>query len=220
MIDLQTFSLAFFAEAALLLLAVLGLVLHTWLRNQRQERQAAGRLIAQLQRAMPEHGENLQQLLEGFEQLPAEHQEDLIADLLARERRLYQQILNLFLSRDPRRLGHIESHIRALQEPYQQLLQSLPQAPAPAADPEALAEARARIRTLEAEVEQLADQLQVALETLDNLSSEYTRMFAPDRSREELEASRRRIMEALKRGEEKLRPPSPEEDDFVIEVES
>ncbi|BCX87960.1 DNA-damage-inducible protein D [Methylomarinovum tepidoasis] len=220
MIDTQTLTLAFLVESVALLLLVLGWILHTWLRHQRQETEAARRLISQVEKTAPDHSAALGELLAAFEQLPQDQQEALTGELIEREKALYHQILQLFLTRDSRRLGQLEGRIRALQEPYRQLLKEVAAAPKPEADPRPLQEAQRRIEALQAETQQLADQLQTALETIDALSSEYTRMFAPDRSREELEASRRRIVEMLKRNEARTqpRPVTTEDDDLIIEV--
>ncbi|BCX80473.1 DNA-damage-inducible protein D [Methylomarinovum caldicuralii] len=218
MIDTHTLTLAFLVESVALLLLVLGWILHTWLRHQRQETEAARRLISQVEKAAPDHSAALGELLAAFEQLPQGQQEALIGELIEREKALYHQVLQLFLSRDSHRLGQLAGHIRALQEPYRQLLKEVAAAPKPEADSRPLQEAQRQIEALQAETQQLADQLQTALETIDTLSAEYTRMFAPDRSREELEASRRRIVEMLKRNEAKMRPPQTLDDDLIIEV--
>lgn len=220
MIDTHTLTLAFLVESVALLLLVLGWILHTWLRHQCQETEAARRLVSQVEKTAPDHSAVLGELLVAFEQLPQGQQEALIGELIEREKALYHQILQLFLTRDSHRLGQLADRIRALQEPYRQLLKEVAAAPKPASDPRPLQEAQRQIEALQAETQQLADQLQTALETIDALSSEYTHMFAPGRSREELEASRRRIVEMLKRNDARMRARSDavSDDDLMIEV--
>jgi len=218
MIQLDTLTLFLLLEAiAVLTLAV---VIGIWLlsRRKRRERQTVNNLINRLKKV--EHGQcqELEESLREIQTLPDDKRRALIDEIMEREKALYRQIMKLFLERDLSLLGKLDERVRELTKPYHELLRDLP----PGEDPAtavALAKAEEEIMRLKLETERLAEQLQVAVETIDDLSTEYTRMFAPDKTNEDMEASRRRILDTLRQNEHRLKhDPSHEQDHDDLEI--
>ncbi len=221
-ITIDPLVLAFVVEALTLALAVLAAVLWLWHRHRHREHDAARRLVERLRKTLPGQGEELNTVLGEIAALADEQRDEFIEAVLSREKALYRHVLRLFLEQDGRLLSRLEQQVRALTEPYRELLRDLPGGgneaePDPRTDEE-LRLAREQIRRLESENEELARQLQIAMETIESLSSEYTRMFAPDRTGAELEQSRRRILETLRASQRRLQrvPETPDDEDIVI----
>ncbi len=222
-IAIDPLLLAFVVEALILALAILAALLWLWHRRRHREHDAARRLVDRLGRTLPGQTEELGTVLEEIAALADdERRAEFIEAVLSREKALYRHILQLFLEQDGRLLSRLEQQVRALIEPYRELLRDLPGGggdtePAPQTDEE-LRLARERIQRLASENEELARQLQIAMETIESLSSEYTRMFAPDRTGAELEQSRRRILETLQASQRRLQRDSaaPDDEDIVI----
>lgn len=217
----------------LLVLEALGVVsafavVGIWLlsRRRNQEKKAVKQLIERLKKVESGQSQELGEILAEIQDLPQERRQILVDEIMEREKALYRQILKLFLERDISLLSKVDEGVRDITRPYQELLRDLPAGK----DPEltaALAQAEGEISRLKAETQQLSEQLQVAMETVDNLSKEYTRMFAPDKTTEEMEASRHRILETLKQNENRLarhpveEPPGEtafDDDDLIITV--
>lgn len=222
-ITIDPLVLAFVVEALALALAVLAAVLWLWHRHRHREHDAARHLVDRLRKTIPGQGEELNAVLGEIAALADdERRAEFIEAVLSREKALYRHVLRLFLEQDGRLLSRLEQPVRALTEPYRELLRDLPgigneAEPDPRTDEE-LRLAREQIRRLESENEELARQLQIAMETIESLSSEYTRMFAPDRTSAELEQSRRRILETLQASQRRLQraPETPDDEEIII----
>lgn len=211
--------LAFLIEILILAVAVLLAVLWNWHKQQRRDHKAASGVINRLKQAVSGQADDLIAVLDEIASLAEEERTTLAETILAREKALYRQILQLFLERDSHSLLQVEKQISALTEPYRDLLRKL-SGEAPAQAGGELRLARERIRRLEGEIGELAKQLQIATETIESLSSEYTRMFAPDRTSEELESSRKRILAILQANQQRLqgsRPDFDDEDIIIVE---
>ncbi len=228
-IAFEPLILAFLIEALILTLAVLAAVFWFWHKQQHRDRKAALHLIDRLKGAVSGQSGELAAVLGDIATLPEDRRDEFIDAVLAQEKTLYRQILKLFLERDGRLLPQVEKQVRALTELYRELLRQLPGDEAgvgtPAQDDEELRLAREKINHLQNEVDELARQLQVAMDTIESLSSEYTRMFAPDRTSEELETSRKRILATLQSSQRRLQNQAPKFDDddediIIVEITS
>lgn len=136
-----------------------------------------------------------------------------LEELSSREKALYRLVIQAFLDRDTERLAQLDEHVRALSEPFRDLMkgltEKLPQ--------QELGVLQTRLEAAEqeaqqalGEVERLGDQLRTALETLTEVSSEYARMFGEPKSSDEIQLSRQRMLAAFHRAETGMRADSPD----------
>ncbi|GAB4356455.1 MAG: hypothetical protein Kow0060_09130 [Methylohalobius crimeensis] len=187
--------------AGLALAALLGIGF--LFRREHRERHAVGHLIKRLKHATHGHSHRIGSILEQIHALPEDKREALIQETIQREQALYKQILQSFLQRDVTGLEQLGSQLQAYTEPYHRLLKEIPSGKNPSLGHE-LAEARDELARSRAENEQLADQLQVAMETISHLSSEYSRLFASERTAEELKVSSDRVINTLRANADRL----------------
>ncbi len=203
--------------AALLLVTLAGII---WIMTRRdlREQQGIRKVIDRLRKAGENHAGELNEILMEIQSFPEDKRREFLATIQALETALYHQIVKLFLQRDTTLLGQIDQRVRELSKPYQELLANLPQREDPVMK-ETLDKAEQEIDRLKRETEQLTRQLQVATATVETLSREYTRMFAADRTQQDIEASRQKILDTLKQSEHHLTGSSEndeENEDLVI----
>jgi hypothetical protein len=220
MIELHslTVMLAMQLSIALLLLVVIYLV---WtLHRHGQEQANLRRFILRMNKG---ESQNLLRLGERLRLVPAFDEGKLrlaLAEYGSQEKRLYRQIFDLILRRNLKELNMLDQRLGALVAPLLDLLASLPEhGSMQAVDPvlienlqAELRDARvvvedqsARIRQLREESHRLSAQLGTALETLEEVSHEYSRMFGADKSAGELASSLQKMQNLFHQTEEKLR---------------
>lgn len=112
---------------------------------------------------------------------------DTLKNVSQSERELMQKIIQLFLQREMALLNEIDRSIGNLSEHYCQLLNHL--AAMPRADADGNAQALERIN------QQLVRQLDTAMQTIDEITGEYTRVFAGNQSGLELENSSKKMLQ-------------------------
>jgi HPt (histidine-containing phosphotransfer) domain-containing protein len=142
-----------------------------------------------------------------------------LAEIDYQEKNLYQQIVKMFLGRDVALLQEIDKNVQALSEPFCKLLAQV--ATVDKVDPAittAIETANVEITRLRGESERLTEQLSMAMQTMDEVSSEYSKMFGASKDAEELDVSRERMLNTYKRAEEKMREAFMEQ--TIEELES
>lgn len=203
---------------ALLLLVVIFMV---WMLRRRTQEQAEVRRF--IQRFKKGESQNQLRLGERLRLVPAFDEARLLPVLDeygAQEKRLYRQIFDLILRRNLKELNALDQRLGALIAPLLELLAALPERSS-ARDVDAalmealqaeLAEARAltgeqtaRIRLLREESSRLSGQLGTALETLEEVSGEYSKMFGSSQSADELAHSLQKMRNVFHDVEGKLR---------------
>ena len=201
MIELDSVVVILMIEALVaLFLLVLGLYL--WSRKKKSgDFQVAHALINQLGETHTLRTERLGNLIIERCELEAGDFEALLKNIDAREHALYQQIIQVFLNRDPKVLKELDAYIQDMSKPYCAMLKKVgnntPNAAATAATATAeadLAIAQEKIARLMDKNSTITQQLQLALRTVDEVSDEYTQMFNGTKGEVELRASYRRFM--------------------------
>lgn len=202
-----------------LLLVVLVYLGWQWHRRSREQADLR-RFILKMKKG---ESQNQLRIGERLRLVPAFDEDKLLPVLQeygAQERRLYRQIFDLILRRNLKELNALEQRLGALVAPLLELLASLPDHP-PARDADTappgglqveLTQARAvieeqaaRIRLLREESSRLSGQLGTALETLEEVSSEYSKMFGSGKSADELALSLQKMRNVFQDVEGKLR---------------
>ncbi len=214
MVPLDSLAIVFVLEALIGFSLFSSVLLIIFSRRKNQERDAVGKLINRLRKVENDRVQELSDILNEIGHLAPDQLETLLEEIKQHEKALYQQIFRLFLDRDVKLLGKIQQRIKDLSQPYLDLLKDLPQ-PVPDLSGE-LQQAQDEIKRLQAESEQLAKQLEIAMETIDRVSSEYTNMFGGGNSKEALEASRSKILQTLKDNERRINKIQQLDDDEII----
>ncbi len=218
MIVLDPLTGFLFLEGATLLLVILAGIIWVMTRRDLREQQGIRKVIDRLKKAGENHAGELNEILMEIQAFPEDKRREFLATIQALETALYHQIVKLFLQRDTALLGQIDQRVRELSKPYQELLANLPQREDPVMK-ETLDKAEREIDRLKMETEHLTRQLQVATATVETLSKEYARMFAAGRTQQDIEISRQKILDTLKRSAKHLTGSSEndeEDEDLVI----
>lgn len=202
MMALDSALLILMAEvtAAIILLAV---ALFFRARSKRnQEIRAIDSFISQLDEQALLKNQPLDQLLSktcGFDKKTVQ---DALETISAAERELLQKVVQLFLQRDMSLLNEIDRCIGNLSEPYCQLLSS-----AAGRKGTAAASPVDNGQSLERINQQLIRQLDTAMHTIDEITSEYTRAFAGNQTGLELENSSKKMLQIFQESINSLKQP-------------
>lgn len=218
MIHLDSLAIVFFAEALLgfVLLSLFSFIFFS--RRKRQERQAVGSLVKRLHKVEDDRSQELTEILQEICELAPDQLETVLKQIASHEKSLYQQIFRLFLNRDVQLLEQIDQRIREMSKPYHELLKNLPNQEDPALA-EALQQAEQEIARLKIESEHLAEQLEVAMGTIEQVSAEYSNMFGQAKPPMELEAAQEKIRQTLRNAGHQLQQIQDEEDEIVITMD-
>ena len=206
MIEVNSLFAVFVVEglAALILLVVV--VAFSMSRRNSNERSAVKDFVNKLKKGEKSRKEELSVRLSETCQLEDSALHDALAEIGVNEKQLYQHIVKMVLRRDPTLLAEIDKGVQVLSEPFCKLLAKL--STIEKADPamNALTEkTNSEIQQLRSERERLSKQLSMAMETMDEVSNEYSKMFGSAKQAEELDFSRKRMLNTYKRAEEQMK---------------
>ncbi|QSA96336.1 hypothetical protein [Methylococcus sp. EFPC2] len=213
MLEISALTAVLVAEVLAALLLVLGALLWRAWRRKRAERSHADKLVEHINRADAQRLDELNlALADPSLALDDDQRSHTLEQVGARERALYRLVIRAVLDHDVERLAQLDRHVRALSEPYRELIAQLAEKRPQQESGDVqvrLENAEEQTRQASAEAEHLRAQLKAALETLDEVSSEYTRMFGESKSGDELQLSRHRMLEAFQRAEALARGELP-----------
>ena len=184
-----------------LILLLLGFLLFSRKKNL-GEQTAANKLIDKL-----EDTENIKaKQLEGMISENCNIEPDVVKGLLneisTSERILYQQMIQMFLNRDVELLNDMDQYIDNLSEPYCKIIRYSSDN---VEESDVLNVAEDKIERLMKETERLGEQLTVAMDTMDEISSEYTRVFSGTQTELELENSSKKMFAIFHNAEQQIR---------------
>lgn len=214
MIEIHSLTAILGSEVLLVLLALLGFLLWRGRRDNRRDRARVGELVDRVNAQMDQRLEQLKgQLFGTVAGLSDGARRDSVSAVAFKENELYRHVIRAFLDRDASKLAELDHYVQGVSEPYCQLVADLighfqQQAQMPKSEvvvwEQKLAEVKGAVADAEARAERINHQLTLALNTLDEVSSEYTKMFGDSQAAEELHASRKRMLEAFGRTERRL----------------
>lgn len=215
-VDSLTFILI--SELSVGLLVAIIIVLVWTLRRKNREQAAAQNFIERLKETEDERIDELKQRLKASTRASEEQLAYALEEFSLQEKTLYKQIIEVFLRRNLDSVLSIDTRVKAITEPFCKLLSD-----SKGVDESVLHDLRKarqlleeqtnRTKQLRFETNQLAEQLNSALETLDEVSSEYSKMFGESKSAEELEVSQKRILNVFRQAEMKVKQISLNKDD-------
>lgn len=211
-VDSLTFILISELTVGLLIAVIVYLV---WIIRRKTRDQVAVRdFIERLKQTETNRAEELNKRLQELSNVSEEQLSEALAEVGIQEKALYKQIIEVFLHRSLDSVVDVDSRVKAIIEPFCKLL----------ADADAnnkgvdasvlddlekarklLEEQNARVKQMRFESNQLSEQLNTALETLDEVSSEYSKMFGESKNAEELEVSQKKMLNVFRQAEQKTK---------------
>jgi len=186
MVELDSVVVVVMVEALLALSLVIVLLLFFARKKKDKEQIALSALIDKVQDTEKIKVKKMNELISTHCDLEPGVINELLVEVQTSERNLYQQIIKIFLNRDIQLLGDIDLHIENLAEPYCKLLSHV----SGGGD-----EVEEKIQKLTADNERLSEQLTIAMDTMDEISAEYTRVFSGSQTELELENSSKKMFE-------------------------
>jgi MFS superfamily sulfate permease-like transporter len=215
-VDSLTFILI--SELSVGLLVAIVIVLVWTLRRKNREQAAVQNFIERLKETEDERIDALKQRLKASTRASEEQLAQTLEEFSLQEKTLYKQVIEVFLHRNLDSVFSIDTRVKAITEPFCKLLSD-----SKGVDESVLHDLRKarqlleeqtnRTKQLRFEANQLAEQLNSALETLDEVSSEYSKMFGESKNAEELELSQKRILNVFRQAEMKVKQISLNKND-------
>jgi hypothetical protein len=197
MIELNSVVLILMVEA---LVALLLLLIGLWIWSRKKKSgdfKVAHDLIDELDDSKTVRTHKLGKLIADNCVLDPGELQILLKDVDVREKALYQQIIQIFLNRDPKILKEVDEYIQDLAKPYCAMLKHAGNNVLAFEDSQEgadLAVAKQDIKRLTEHNSALTEQLRLALKTVDEVSDEYTRIFNGNKNESELRASYKRVL--------------------------
>ncbi|MCI0653586.1 MAG: hypothetical protein L0Y38_06335 [Methylococcaceae bacterium] len=205
MIQISSLLAVFMVEglaAAILLIAAFAVFI---VRRRAGERNAAGNFISHLKQAEAVRSKLLGKAISESCDLEQGKLNAVLAEVNSCEKSLYRKVVQMFLNRDAALLNGIDQSVQALTHPFCRLLSEVSEKSRE--DPElaaAMESAKAEIERLKQESQRISKQLSMAMETMDEISSEYSKIFGASKEAEELDMSRKRMLNTYLRAEERM----------------
>ena len=203
MMELDSAIVILMAEAlAIMVLVVLAMLF--WGRKKRSKELAGvDQFIDQMTDEEAIKNRALETVLVENCGLDAKTVESVLQEVSDAERALLQRIIQLFLQRDPALLSEIDQLIANLSDPYCKLLATTAAGSVSAAGH--TDDIGKKISGLEHVNQQLVRQLDTAMQTIDEITSEYTRVFSGNQTALELENSSKKMQQVFLDAEQHIR---------------
>jgi hypothetical protein len=207
MIEINPLFVILFFEAILILilLALIVPILRNKTNNATQS--AALTLVKKLEKNEGSRVERLEQLLAHFGDTNPVLLSEFLEEIKAKEKNFYQHVLRMFFSKDPSLLKKMDKQVESLSEPYFQLLSSSSVVSNNADMDEELQLSNQEVSRLKNENQAFSEQLEIIMNTIDEISSEYTRIFAGTRTEMELKNSSKKMIELFRTSGQSARTP-------------
>ncbi len=206
MIELSLVNIIFMLEASIALLLMMLVWFLISKNNSKGDEVASNKVIDKLQGTEKLKAKKLAELISENCELEPEELNNLLAEIKANERNLYQQIIRIFLKRDVALLGRIDKHIDKFSEPYCKILSH---ASGGGGKEKELEDS---LNKLTESNDRLAEQLTIAMNTMDEISDEYTRVFSGTQTELELENSSKKMFSIFQKAGLKISETVVKED--------
>jgi vacuolar-type H+-ATPase subunit I/STV1 len=199
MIDLNPVLGIFYIEA--LLIPILFALIVPILRHKKNNatQNSALTLIKKLKKNGGSRGDQLEQLTNNLTGIEPGQLNEFLEEIKVNEKNFYQYLLRMFFSKDAELLKKIDKKVQSLSEPYCKLLSHSASA---SSNNEVLNEelqhAQKEISRLKKENQAFSQQQEIALNTMDEISSEYAQLFTSQRTELELTNSSKKILELFR----------------------
>lgn len=145
---------------------------------------------------------------------------NLLDEIHKKEASLYQHIVKIFLQKEAAHLRSLDKHVNSLSEPYWDVIKGLAsQEGASLGDSQSETEMKAALTIALDEKERLSTQLASALETLDDVSTEYAKMFSSSRDVDDLLESKEIMISFYRQSLSVLTDEADDEADIPVAYE-
>lgn len=178
MIEVSRLLLMILAELLLLGMAYAGVVTFLFLSKRRRERAAIKKLIARIRQDSDRRGAETRQILQQRYGLSGAALEEAVHKIVREEKGFYQTLIDLFLRRDTEALQNLAVDYEKSVETYRSIELPVPEVAEPAPTADAPDHSEDELALLKAENQRLAEELQLTMDTMGTMLSEYTQMFA------------------------------------------
>lgn len=202
MIELNSIMVVFMAEAVLALFLLIFALLLFSRKKAMGAQEASGKVIDKLQDTESIKAEKLRTLISAHCNIDANLLNELLAEVKTSERHLYQQIIRMFLNRDSKVLEEIDQQIDKISESYCKILTH---SSGGVADADEANRQELKNDQLVSENERLGEQLTIAMNTMDEISAEYTRVFSGTQTELELENSSKKMFAIFQQAGQKIK---------------
>lgn len=197
----------FFETLFILGLLVLVVPIVRYKRNSKTQ-SAALALIKKVEKNKSGRTDQLEKLMTDSMDLEPEQLNEFLEEIKGNENFFYQHLLRMFFNRDAELLKKIDKKVQNLSEPYYKLLSHSASA---AANKEVLDKelqhAQQEISRLQNENHIFSEQLEIATNTLDEVTVEYTQIFSGKRTELELTNSSKKMLELFRASGQRIKKP-------------
>ena len=202
MIELNSVFVVLMVEGfAGLILLVLGFFLFSRTKNL-GEQATASKLIDKLEDTENIKAKQLESMIAENCTIEPDVVKGLLNEISSSERILYRQMIQMFLNRDVELLNDMGQYIDNISEPYCKIIRH---SSGNGEGSGTLKVTEEKIEELMSKNERLSRQLTVAMNTMDEISSEYTRVFSGTQTELELENSSKKMLAIFHDSERQLR---------------
>ncbi len=182
MSELTTSILLIGTESALVMLVLAGVIIFFRSRRSRQDKGKALELVARVNKDSKEKLDNLKIVLQETYGLDEEAAVEKADDLIKTEKKLYVKMLRVHMGHDRNAIASIDKDVKALIDNYRNLVEGEPggseEETEKRATPTILRGENKALRLAKAQLE--AD-LAAAMETMENMMTEYATMYEGNR---------------------------------------
>ncbi len=208
MIELNTTLFILMLEGLLALFIIIVIIFLLTRRKAKGEQQASDKTIRRLKDSAMVKQKKLNALLSASCEMEPAELNDLLNELSRNEKQLYKKIMELFLQRNVQVLESIDQYVDNISEPYLKLLAQSANNPVEQANAE---EVENKIQLLLDQNKRMGEQLSVAMQTIDELSAEYSRVFNGTQTELELTNSSQKMLEIFENNGQQFKALSEEE---------
>lgn len=199
-----TLIIIFFEALFILALLVLAIPILRY-KNNSKTQSAALTLIKRLEKNKSGRTDQLEKIINDSTDIEPEQLNEFLEEIEGSEKIFYQHLLRMFFNRDTELLKKIDKKVQNLSDPYCKLLSHTTSI---ASNNEALTDelqrAQQEIKQLKQENMAISDQLGTAMETMDEITVEYTQIFGGKRTALELENSSKKMLELFRQSGKRI----------------
>lgn len=199
MIELSPLMTILLIEA-LVVLVLLTIIFLLVFRKKNIDRQVAVQgLIAKLKKNEKKKALERSEIITEQSDIDPEIVSEFISEISVKERELYKQIIQIFLNKDANKLKRIDQYFDGLAESYLSTVSYLSQNNEVESEVSPAELLQATVATTDnEEQDNLKEKLAVAINTMEEISAEYTRVFSGTQTELELENSSKKMFQIFR----------------------
>ncbi len=167
-------------------------------KKHAKEAQAAHEFIDKLEEKEKTRHKGLKQMINEIRELDDASLDQLIGNITQTENALYQKIIQSFLTRDVELLMNMDEYVNQMSSSYCEAFKSTESDSESNQDDD-------EIESLKKQLALLSEQLNTSMNTMDDITAEYTRVFSGTQSELELDNSRKKMLQIFADAEKHIK---------------